>query len=123
MPDMLFPLQWDSCTMIGLLCPGITPGEYWHVCQCPPLRALLAPTPARNGKLSATWGDMALYLVYYSAMTHIIPEINKKCSKNGYYWFKFADKLVLQSRSFWHLLCMDGAEIAAATIMNHMWHR
>ena len=44
----------------------------------------------------------------------IIPEINEICSKNDYY--RFADKLVRQGRGFWHLLCMDGAEIAAATM-------
>ena len=52
--------------------------------------------------------------IYHSAMAHIIPEINMICSKNNYY--RFADKLVRQGRCFWHLLCMDGAEIAAATM-------
>ena len=52
--------------------------------------------------------------VYHSAMAHIIPEINDICSKDDYY--RFADKLVRQGRGFWHLLCMDGAEIAAATM-------
>ena len=53
--------------------------------------------------------------IYHSAMAHIIPEINEICSKNDYY--RFADKLVRQGRGFWHLLCMDGAEIAAATML------
>ena len=52
--------------------------------------------------------------LYHSAMAHIIPEINDICSKDDYY--RFADKLVRQGRGFWHLLCMDGAEIAAATM-------
>ena len=52
--------------------------------------------------------------LYHSAMAHIIPEINHICSKNDYY--RFADKVVRQGRGFWHLLCMDGAEIAAATM-------
>jgi hypothetical protein len=52
--------------------------------------------------------------LYHSAMAHIIPEINDICSKDDYY--RFADKLVRQGRGLWHLMCMDGAEIAAATM-------
>ena len=51
--------------------------------------------------------------LYHSAMAHLIPEINDICAKDDYY--RFADKLVLKGREFWHPLCMDGADIAAAT--------
>ena len=46
--------------------------------------------------------------LYHSAIAHIY-EINDICSKNDYY--QFADKLVRQGRGFWHLLCMDSAQL------------
>ena len=47
-------------------------------------------------------------------MAHIIPELNDICAKDDYY--RFADKLVRQGRGVLHLLCIDRAEIAAATM-------
>lgn len=63
---------------------------------------------------SKEWKTQLHLALYLSAMAPIIKEVNEICSKNAYY--RFADKLVLQGRGFWHLLSMDGAEIAAATM-------
>ena len=43
----------------------------------------------------------------------IIADVNDTCSTDRH--FRFADKLVRRGRGFWHLLSLDGAEIAAAT--------
>lgn len=47
-------------------------------------------------------------------MSHIVPEVNEICSTERYY--RFADKLVRKGRGFWHLLSLDGAEIAVAAL-------
>ena len=78
----------------------------WQVLACLPSSACT--------NTSKDWQDHRRMALYHSAMAHIIPEINEICSKNDYY--RFADKVVRQGRGFWHLLCMDGAEIAAATM-------
>ena len=45
-------------------------------------------------------------------MDHIIQDINELCSKDIY--LRFADDKVRLSRAFYHVLVMDGAEVAAA---------
>ena len=81
----------------------------WRVLACLPILKGSACT-----NTSKDWQAQRRMGLYHSAMAHIIPEINDICSKDDYY--RFADKLVRQGRGFWHLLCMDGAEIAAATM-------
>ena len=44
----------------------------------------------------------------------IVTEVNEICSTDRYY--RFADKVVRCGREFWHLLSLDGAEIAVATL-------
>ena len=81
----------------------------WRVLACLPILKGSACT-----NISKDWQAQRRMGLYHSAMAHIIQEINDICSKDDYY--RFADKLVRQGRGFWHLLCMDGAEIAAATM-------
>ena len=80
--------------------------------------SILACLPILKGSVctntSKDWQAQRRMALYHSAMAHIIPELNDICAKDDYY--RFADKLVRQGRGFWHLLCMDGAEIAAATM-------
>ncbi len=45
-------------------------------------------------------------------MDHIITDLNRLCSTDIY--LRFADGLVRLCRAFYHLLVMDGAEVAAA---------
>lgn len=52
--------------------------------------------------------------LYHRCMDHVVADINALCSEDKY--FRFADKLVRKSRCFWHLLSMDGLEIAASTM-------
>jgi len=52
--------------------------------------------------------------LYHRCMDPIIEEINTLCSADNH--FRFADKLVRKGRCFWHLLSMDGLEIAASTM-------
>ena len=54
--------------------------------------------------------------LYHSAMAPIIANVNDICSTDSRdRHFRFADKVVRRGRGFWHLLSLDGAEIAAAT--------
>ena len=47
-------------------------------------------------------------------MDHIIRDINELCSRDIY--LRFADDKVRLSRAFYHVLVMDGAEVAAALL-------
>jgi hypothetical protein len=47
-------------------------------------------------------------------MDHIIQDINELCSKDIH--LCFADNKVRLSRAFYHVLGMDGAEVAAALL-------
>ncbi len=47
-------------------------------------------------------------------MDHIIADLNMLCSSDIY--LRFADGLVRLCRAFYHLLVMDGAEVAAALL-------
>jgi hypothetical protein len=47
-------------------------------------------------------------------MDHIIQDINELCSKDIH--LCFADNKVRLSRAFYHVLVMDGAEVAAALL-------
>jgi hypothetical protein len=47
-------------------------------------------------------------------MDHIIQDINDLCSRDIY--IRFADDKVQCSRAFYHVLVMDGAEVAAALL-------
>ena len=81
----------------------------WRVLACLPILKGSACT-----NTSKEWQTQRCLALYHSAMAPIIDEVNQICSKNAYY--RVADKLVRQGRGFWHLLSMDGAEIAAATM-------
>jgi hypothetical protein len=52
--------------------------------------------------------------LYHRSMDHIIQDINELCSRDIY--LRFADDKVRLSRAFYHVLVMDGAEVAAALL-------
>ena len=52
--------------------------------------------------------------LYHRCMDLVIANINKLCSADKY--FRFADGRVREGRCFWHLLSMDGLEIAYSTM-------
>ena len=52
--------------------------------------------------------------LYHRSMDHIIADINQLCSRDIY--LRFADDIVRCSRCFFHVLVMDGAEVAAALL-------
>jgi hypothetical protein len=52
--------------------------------------------------------------LYHSSMDHVIADLNKLCSSDIY--LCFADNRIRLSRAFFHVLVLDGAEVAAATI-------
>ena len=81
----------------------------WRVLGCLPILKGSACT-----NTSKEWQSQRRLAIYHAAMAPIIDEINEICSKDDFY--RFADKLVRQGRGFWHLLSMDGAEIAQATM-------
>jgi hypothetical protein len=52
--------------------------------------------------------------LYHRCMDIVVAEINELCSVDKH--FRFADGKVRLGRCFWHLLSMDGLEIAATTM-------
>lgn len=64
--------------------------------------------------IDTEWQRLRRVGLYHKAMAPIIADVNDICSTERYY--RFADKVVRCGRAFWHLLSMDGAEIAAATL-------
>jgi hypothetical protein len=52
--------------------------------------------------------------VYHRSMDHIIEDINHLCSRDIY--LRFADDRVRCVRTFFYVLVMDGAEVAAALL-------
>ena len=52
--------------------------------------------------------------LYHRSMDHIIADLNRLCSNDIY--LRFADGQVRLCRTFYHLLVMDGAEVAAALL-------
>jgi hypothetical protein len=52
--------------------------------------------------------------LYHRSMDHVIADLNELCSKDMY--IRFADNRIRLSRAFYHVLVLDGAEIAAATM-------
>jgi hypothetical protein len=51
-------------------------------------------------------------------MDPVIAEINELCKTARYY--RWADKLVRLGCAFWHIISMDGLEIAATALSNTM---
>ena len=52
--------------------------------------------------------------LYHRSMDHVIANLNKLCSSDIY--LRFADNRIRLSRAFFHVLVLDGAEVAAATM-------
>ncbi len=50
--------------------------------------------------------------LYHRSINHIIQDIDELCSKDIY--LHFADDKIRLSPAFYHVLVMDGAEVAAA---------
>lgn len=80
----------------------------WRPLACLPILKGSACT-----NTSKDWQAYRRSALYHSAMAPIVAEVNEICSTDRH--FRFADKVVRCGRGFWHLLSLDGAEIAAAT--------
>ncbi len=52
--------------------------------------------------------------LYHRSMDHVIADLNELCSKDMY--IRFADNSIRWSRAFYHVLVLEGAEVAAATM-------
>ncbi len=52
--------------------------------------------------------------LYHRSMDHVIADLNELCSKDMYR--RLADDRIRLSRAFYHVLVLDGAEVAAATM-------
>ena len=52
--------------------------------------------------------------LYHCSMDHIIADLNRLCFSNIY--LRFDDGVVRLCSAFYHLLVMDGAEVAAALL-------
>ena len=60
----------------------------------------------------ADWVRHRRLELYHRSMDHIIADINQLCSRDIF--LRFADDKVRCSRTFYHLLVMDGQEVGAA---------
>ena len=80
----------------------------WRPLACLPILKGSACT-----NVTKDWQAHRRCALYHSAMAPIIADVNDICSTDRH--FRFADKVVRRGRGFWHLLSLDGAEIAAAT--------
>ncbi len=56
--------------------------------------------------------------MYHRAMDPVIAEINELCKTARFY--RWADKLVRLGCAFWHIISIDGLEIAATALSNTM---
>ena len=56
--------------------------------------------------------------LYHRSMDHVIADLNELCSNDIY--LRFADNRIRLSRAFFHVLVLDGAEVAAATMCDTM---
>ncbi len=56
--------------------------------------------------------------MYHRVMDPVIAEINELCKTARYY--HWADKLVCLGLAFWHIISMDGLEIAATALSSTM---
>jgi hypothetical protein len=76
----------------------------------------LALSPILKGsvctEMDDDWLQHRSLELYHGPMDHIIQDIDELCSK--YIYLCFADDKVRLSPAFYHVLVMDGAEVAAA---------
>ncbi len=56
--------------------------------------------------------------LYHRCMDPVIAEINEMCKIPRYY--RWADKFVILRQPFWHIISMDGLEIAATALSSTM---
>lgn len=76
------------------------------------LLPILKATAMTNNKVE--WQRYRRLELYHRCMDIVVAEINELCSADKH--FRFADGKVREGRCFWHLLSMDGLEIAATTM-------
>ena len=76
------------------------------------LLPILKATAMTNNKLE--WQRYRRLDLYHRCLDIVVAEINDLCSADKH--FRFADGRVREGRCFWHLLSMDGLEIAATTM-------
>ena len=86
--------------------------------SCPyawrPLGLLPILKPGAFTNNNVEWQRHRRLELYHRCMDPVIAQINTLCSEDKY--FRFADRRVRLGRCFWHLLSMDGLEIAATTM-------
>ena len=79
---------------------------------------LLALLPILKGsactETDEDWLQNRRLELYHRFMDHIIQDINELCSRDIY--LRFADDKVRLSRAFYHVLVMDGADVAGALL-------
>ncbi len=65
-----------------------------------------------------TWQRLRRLNLYQRCMDSVIAEINKLCKIPRYY--RWADKFVRLVQALWHIISMDGLEIAATALSSIM---
>ena len=100
--------QWPASTTTRASCPVHTLGVFSEF--CPFSRRQRAPTKTRAGSPSA----ISICFTGHP----VIAEINELCKTARYY--RWGDKLVRLGLAFWHIISMDGLEIAATALSSTM---
>jgi hypothetical protein len=92
-------------------CPALTLG----VC-CVGILPILKVSACTNE--DKDWQAQRRLNLYHRAMDPVITEINELCKTERYY--RWADKLVRPGKAFWHIISIDGLEIAATALSSVM---
>ena len=85
----------------------------WRVLRILPILKASACTNQDKG-----WQSQCRINMFHRAMDPVIAEINELCKTAKYY--RWADKLVRLGLAFWHIISMDGLEIAATALSSTM---
>ena len=85
----------------------------WRVLGILPILKASACTNQDKG-----WQAQRRINMFHRAMDPVIAEINELCKTARY--FRWADKLVRLGQAFWHIISLDGLEIAATALSSTM---
>ena len=85
----------------------------WRVLGILPILKASACTNQDKG-----WQSQRRISMFHRAMDPVIAEINELCKTARYY--RWADKKVRLGQAFWHIISLDGLEIAATALSSTM---
>ena len=87
----------------------------WHVLG---IQSILKASDCTNNAVQ--WQRKCCLDMYNLALDPVIAEINDTCKTTACRYYHWADKLVCLGMAFWHMMSMDGLEIAATALCSTM---